>query len=113
MPHELTRTALLLGYALVSVAGMVLLKGAGSRFSVKGAVGFALYLAGFAIWIGIILRIMPLSKAFPLAAGLLMLGTQLAGWLLLNERIGLPQSFGVALILAGVILVNTTAQVRP
>lgn len=113
MPHELMRTALLLGYAVVSVAGMVLLKAAGSPFSVKGAIGFALYLAGFVIWIGIILRIMPLSQAFPLAAGALMVGTQLAGWLLLKEHIGLPQGLGVALILAGVTLVNTTSQVRP
>jgi multidrug transporter EmrE-like cation transporter len=112
MPHELMRTALLLGYTVVSVTGMVLLKAAGSPFSAKGIVGFALYLAGFVIWIGIILRVMPLSQAFPLAAGALMVGTQLAGWLLLRERIGLTQGLGVALILAGVILVNTTSQVR-
>lgn len=106
MPHDLTRIGLLLGYAVISVAGMVLLKSAGSPFSPKGGLGFLLYLAGFAIWIGIILRIMPLSQAFPLAAGALMLGTQVAGWWLLKERIGLPQGLGVLLILAGVVLVN-------
>lgn len=112
MSHDLTRAALLLGYATISVAGMVLLKGASSPFSLKGVIGFALYLAGFAIWIGIILRIMPLSQAFPMAAGALLLGTQLAGWLLLKERIGLPQGAGALLILVGVILVNATPQVR-
>lgn len=112
MPHDLTRAILLLGYTIISVAGMVLMKSAGSPFSLKGGVGFALYLAGFAIWTGIILKIMPLSQAFPMAAGALMLGTQLAGWLLLRERIGVPQGAGVMLILVGVILVNTTSQVR-
>lgn len=112
MPHDLTRAALLFGYAGISVAGMVLLKSAGSPFSLKGGAGFALYLAGFAIWIGVILRIMPLSQAFPMAAGALMLGTQLAGWLLLKERIGMPQGAGAMLILIGVILVNTTSQAR-
>ena len=112
MPPEFARVMLLLCYAIVSVAGMVLLKSAGSPFSPKGVVGFGLYVAGFAIWVGIILRIMPLSQAFPLAAGALILGTQLAGWLLLRERISLPQGFGATLILIGVILVNAGSQVR-
>ncbi len=112
MPHDVTRATLLIGYAVVSVAGMVLLKAAGSPFSLKGGLGLALYVAGFAIWTGIILRVMPLSQAFPMAAGALMLGTQIAGWLLLKERIGFPQGAGVLLILTGVILVGMTAQAR-
>lgn len=112
MPHDLTRATLLLGYTIVSVAGMVLMKSAGSPFSLKAGMGFVLYLAGFIIWIGIILRLMPLSQAFPMAAGTLMLGTQLAGWLLLKERIGIPQGAGVMLILAGVILVSTASHGR-
>jgi len=39
-----------------------------------------------------------------------MLGTQLAGWLVLKERITLPHLAGAALILAGVALVSLTAQ---
>jgi multidrug transporter EmrE-like cation transporter len=112
MPHDLARLGLLLAYAAISVAGMVLLKGAPSLFSVKSVVGFALYLAGFGIWTGIILRVMPLSQAFPLAAGALMLGTQVAGWLLLKERVGLLQGTGALFILAGVIILGTSSPAR-
>lgn len=112
MPNEMLRAGLLVSYAVISVAGMVLLKGADSVVSIKSAIGFALYLAGFLMWTGVILRVMPLSQAFPMAAGSLMLGTQLAGWLLLKERIGLLQLTGAALILAGVIIVGATAQTR-
>ena len=106
--NEWTRFALLAGYVAISVAGMVLIKGADTIWSAKGLTGFALYLAGFLVWIGVILRVMPLSQAFPMAAGALMLGTQLTGWLVLKERVGLPQVTGALLIIAGVILVGFT-----
>jgi multidrug transporter EmrE-like cation transporter len=112
MQHDLPRLALLLGYVIVSVTGMIMLKGAPSLLSWKAATGFTLYLAGFGIWTGIILRLMPLSQAFPLAAGALMLGTQLAAWLILKERISLLQGSGAALIGAGVILLGATSPAR-
>jgi len=110
MTQPLLRAGLLLAYTLLSVAGMALIKAAPALLSPKWLVGFALYLAGFAIWMGVILRLMPLSQAFPIAAGALMLGTQLAGWLVLRERITLPHLAGAALIMAGVALVSLTAQ---
>ena len=110
MPTMVLRAGLLLVYTLLSVAGMALIKAAPALLSPKWLVGFALYLAGFVIWMGVILRIMPLSQAFPIASGALMLGTQLAGWLVLKERITLPHLAGAALILAGVALVSLTAQ---
>lgn len=112
MQSELTRFGLLAVYAVISVAGMTMLKGAESVLGVRSILGFALYLAGFLMWIGVILRIMPLSQAFPLAAGALMLGTQLTGWLLLKERIGLWQLAGVLFILIGVIMVNLSAAAK-
>lgn len=110
--NEWARIALLAGYVVISVTGMVLIKGSDSIVSVKGLTGFALYLAGFLVWIGVILRVMPLSQAFPMAAGALMLGTQLSGWLVLKERVGLPQVAGALLILIGVFLVGFTASAK-
>lgn len=110
MTHALLRVLLLLTYTVSSVAGMALIKAAPALLSPKWLVGFALYLAGFGIWMGVILRLMPLSQAFPIAAGALMLGTQLVGWVVLKERITLPHLAGTALILMGVALVSLTVQ---
>lgn len=110
MTHALLRILLLLTYTVSSVAGMALIKAAPALLSPKWLVGFALYLAGFGIWMGVILRLMPLSQAFPIAAGALMLGTQLVGWVVLKERITLPHLAGTALILMGVALVSLTVQ---
>lgn len=110
MTHALLRILLLLTYTVSSVAGMALIKAAPALLSPKWLLGFALYLAGFGIWMGVILRLMPLSQAFPIAAGALMLGTQLVGWVVLKERITLPHLAGTALILMGVALVSLTVQ---
>lgn len=110
MTHVLLRVLLLLTYTVSSVAGMALIKAAPALLSPKWLLGFALYLAGFGIWMGVILRLMPLSQAFPIAAGALMLGTQLVGWVVLKERITLPHLAGTALILMGVALVSLTVQ---
>jgi multidrug transporter EmrE-like cation transporter len=52
------------------------------------------------VWL-VILRMYPLSIAFPLAAGSLVIGTQLVGWLLLGEGLTAHKLIGCALILAG------------
>lgn len=110
MSAILLRSALLLTYTVISVAGMALIKAAPALLSLRWMAGFGLYVAGFVIWLGVILRIMPLSQAFPVAAGALMVGTQLAGWLFLKERLALPHLAGVALILAGVVIVSMATQ---
>jgi len=110
MPPALLRAALLLGYTLLSVAGMALIKAAPALLSPRWLAGFALYVAGFIVWIGVILRLMPLSQAFPIAAGALMLGTQLAGWLVLKERLTPAHLAGAALIAVGVAVVSLAAQ---
>lgn len=62
--------------------------------------GLSLYVSGFVIWLAI-LRFYPLSLAFPLAAGALIVGTQFVGWFLLGERLTLHRIAGVSLIVAG------------
>ena len=107
---DLLKIVLLVTYTVVSVAGMVLIKAADHPVSIKGGMGLALYVAGFLLWIGVILRLMPLSQAFPIAAGALMVGTQLAGWFFLQEKIGTAQMAGVVLIMSGVFLVGMPTQ---
>lgn len=110
MQNEIFRAGLLAFYTIISVAGMTMIKDAQPLFSLKGLLGLGLYVGGFLIWIGVILRIMPMSQAFPLAAGCLMLGTQFAGWFILRERITLLHIAGMILILAGVIVVGLVYQ---
>jgi multidrug transporter EmrE-like cation transporter len=48
---------------------------------------------------------LPLSVAFPLAAGALIVGTQLVGHMLLGEALGARHLFGVLLIVVGLAVV--------
>lgn len=95
-------------YALTSCAGLYLLKAAESLVSLKFVAGGALYVSGAAIWI-VILRLFPLSVAFPLASGMLMIGTTLSGYFLLGEELSPVQFLGVVLILIGITCVSTVA----
>ena len=63
--------------------------------------GITLYGAGFLIWI-IILKFMPLSTAFPLASGILIVGTQISGFFLLHEQVNLRHITGLLLLIAGI-----------
>jgi multidrug transporter EmrE-like cation transporter len=81
-----------------------LIKQAGEIRSWRFAAGFLLYGAGFLVWLWI-LRRLPLSVAFPTAAGALIAATVLGGYLFLGERLLIAQAIGIALILVGIVLV--------
>ncbi len=110
LPTDFFRIGLILFYTVISVAGMAMIKGADTPISLKFGAGFVLYGLGFLIWIGIILRMMPLSQAFPLAAGSLILGTQIAGWMVLGEKLSPMHLAGVAMIVVGVVVVGVPTQ---
>lgn len=104
----LAGSALLL-YTILSVAGLTLLKQANSVVSLTFLGGAAAYGAGFLIWIFVILRTLPLSVGFPLAAGALILGTQVAGRFALREPINVQHAAGILFILVGIGLVSLEA----
>jgi multidrug transporter EmrE-like cation transporter len=93
----------LMVYVVTSVAGLTAIKS-----SIFGSVGFfcglALYGLGFAIWYWL-LTVLPLSKAFPVAAGCLIIGTQVAAKYALNESMTALHLAGVLIIILGVTLV--------
>ena len=95
---------LLLVYVVTSTFGLWKLKSAGGVLGGDLVIGFLAYAAGFLIWYAMLLRL-PLSVAFPVAAGSLIVATQIAGRLLLGESLPLAHLGGVALILAGIALV--------
>jgi multidrug transporter EmrE-like cation transporter len=104
MMGRLSTIAFLLLYVVISVAGLTLLKSQSEILSVRFVLGFLLYGLGFVMWY-ILLRMMPLSVAFPIAAGSLIAATQLVGAFFLDERLGAAHLVGIAVIIAGVVLV--------
>jgi multidrug transporter EmrE-like cation transporter len=99
----IARLSVLVGYVALSLAGLYLMKKAAEIMSPTFACGFGMYVAGFGVWM-VLLRMYPLSLAFPLAAGSLIVGTQLVGWLMLGEDMTPHRAAGVALILGGIAL---------
>lgn len=100
--------ALLLVYFLTSTVGLMQIKSAGVSVTSGFAVGMILYLLGFAIWLYILQRL-PLSVAFPIAAGGLIVATQVAGRVFLGEALQPTQITGVVLILGGIGLIFARA----
>lgn len=91
-------------YALISSFGLYFIKTGGTIFTLTSITGLLLYGLGFIIWL-YLLRAHPISIAFPLAAALVIISTQLIGFFLLKENLTADRIFGIILILTGVLLV--------
>mgnify|MGYP000161392187 CR=1 FL=1 len=98
---------LLAFYAVISTFGLYLLKAAQEVQSFNFAVGAFCYGSGFIIWL-FILRMYPLSVAFPAAAGTLIVATQVAGIVYLGEKANLTALIGSGFIILGIILMYIT-----
>ena len=96
--------ALIVIYAAVSGYGLYLLKASQEFLSTSFLLGCVFYGGGFVIWI-FILRLFPLSIAFPTAAGALIIATQIAGVYYLKESLQPTTVAGIALIAIGIILI--------
>jgi multidrug transporter EmrE-like cation transporter len=104
--------ALLAAYVALSVAGLHLLKSsAGAFMSASFGLGLSCYGAGFLLWY-LLLTKLPLSVAFPLASGALILGSQVVGHAMFGEVLGPRHLAGVLLIVIGLALV-LPRQVQP
>ena len=71
--------------------------------------GLMVYAASAVVWVGVLAR-MQLSVAYPLVAFSIVL-TCIFGRVLLGEPIGFLRALGVALIIAGVVLVGLTGRI--
>ncbi len=91
-------------YALITSFGLYFIKTGGAIFTLSFLAGLLLYGLGFIIWL-YLLRAHPISIAFPLAAALVIISTQLIGFFLLKENLTVDRIIGIILILSGVILV--------
>lgn len=92
-------------YPFVSCYGLYLMKAAPMVKSWGFLIGFICYAAGAVIWL-FILRIFPLSTAFPIAAGSLVIGTMLTGVFFLNEQVTGFHLAGALMIIVGIVLLS-------
>jgi multidrug transporter EmrE-like cation transporter len=93
-------------YVFTSCFGLYLIKAAEGWKAPSFIIGFVLYAAGAVIWMAI-LRLMPLSLAFPIAAGSLMIGTTLIGVFFLSENVTFWHIAGTLMIIIGIVLIAT------
>ncbi|HYE37790.1 hypothetical protein [Methylocaldum sp.] len=99
---SLIKPLFLILYVALSLFGLYKLKATAFGLSIGYIVGFLAYASGFGLWL-IILKLYPLSVAFPLAAGSLIFGTQIVGVYVLREQFDSAKIMGVVLILAGIV----------
>lgn len=93
--------AIFVSYALMSCIGLYLLKSATNWWTFKFISGAFFYILGAAVWL-VILKIYPLSIAFPIASGVLMIGTTVVGYVFLKENISWLHLLGLMLISSGI-----------
>ena len=105
-------------YALASASGLILIKKslselptlglrqiAGVVFSGTFAIGFVLYLAAFLYWLYMLIHY-ELSKAFPIASGLMMLFTVVLAAFFLREKLSLINILGIVLMQISIVMIN-------
>lgn len=100
-------------YAVCSVAGLLLIKTAGSsgftlagiKLNWKTIVGLLIYFGGFLLYLYLVQKY-PLSYVFPVVIGLNYVSVVLAAALVLGEGIRGLQWLGIAAVFAGIILMN-------
>ncbi|MCF8473163.1 MAG: hypothetical protein K9G26_00590 [Emcibacter sp.] len=98
---------LLLSYLMISTAGLIFLKMSDGRLlSLSGGAGIFFYGMGFIVWYFILSKV-PLSVAFPVAAGGLIVATQITGQIIFKENLSLVHLGGVLLIIIGISLVTS------
>ena len=90
-------------YVTLSCYGLYLMKAAYSWTAISFLTGVILYVSGAIIWLAI-LRVYPISVAFPVASGALMIGTTLIGVFILKEHVSTMHIFGIVLIMIGITL---------
>ena len=99
---------LLVLFVALNAIGLFKLKVSNGQIGMEFALGFVCYGFGFLVWYVILTRL-PLSVAFPIAAGSLIVATQLVGRFLLDEQLHFVNFGGVALIMIGIVLIFSRA----
>lgn len=100
---------ILLLYFPVTLSGQLFMKSASSLMSLTFVAGGVLYCLGAALWL-YVLRLFPISFAFPLAAGILIVGTQFMGYFFFQEKLDTSHFFAIGVIILGLCLLAFSGQ---
>lgn len=92
-------------YIISSSFGLFFMKKSTGIMTLNFVFGNALYIVGYVIWVLIILKMLPLSTAFPLASAGLIITSQIIGFLFLEERINIYNILGCCLIFLGFVVI--------
>lgn len=105
---------LLLGLAIVAeVIGTSALK-ASDGFTRAWPVGIVIVGYGLAFYLmSVTLRVLPMSVVYAVWSGVGIVLITAVGWLVFGQRLNLPTLAGVALIVAGVIVLNLYPHTLP
>lgn len=87
-------------YLFVALFGLYKLKASEFGINPDFIAGVFFYGSSFLIWL-VLIRWFPLSIIFPLAAGSLIVGTQIIGATLLDEKFDIYSGLAIGLILSG------------
>lgn len=105
------KIALFAAYAIISCYGLYLLKAAQSWLSPSFIIGGVLYGLGACVWM-LILRTFPISIAFPIASGALMLGTSAIGIFIFKESFDIKSAMGMVFLISGIVLLSTNLDAK-
>lgn len=92
-------------YAAISSFGLYEIKISNLTLNYNLILGGIFYVVGFLIWL-VILKMNPLSTAFPIAAGSLIIATQIIGFFFLSEGMDVRKLIGIILIILGFVFIN-------
>ena len=92
-------------YVAMSAYGLYLLKTANNWSDLRFLFGFMFYGLGAVTWLYII-RTFPLSVAFPIAAGALVLATLFLGIFILGEQASFCKLLGAGFIVFGIYAIS-------
>lgn len=101
----LAKLSVFLFYIASSSFGLVFIKKSTETLSLFFIVGNFLYVVGYIIWVSVILKMLPLSTAFPLASAGLLIASQVAGKFVLDEKVDIYNLIGCGLIILGFIVI--------
>jgi small multidrug resistance pump len=76
------------------------------------AVAVSGYIAAF-FFFALALRVLPVGIAYAIWSGVGVAGVSLIGLIVFGQRLGLAEILGIALIVAGVVLVQVSANTDP
>ncbi len=101
----LSKVLIFLFYIASSSFGLVFIKKSTGVLSLLFIAGNFLYIVGYVIWVSVILKMLPLSTAFPLASAGLLIASQIAGKVVLDEKVDIYNLIGCSLIILGFIVI--------